>query len=112
MKPAFKKYGNKRVEWLGQSFDSKAELNRYYKLIELEKIGLITQLTRQVSFVLAPKVAINGVTKRALTYRADFSYVQNGKQIVEDTKGYLTDVYKIKRHLMKHVHNIDILETR
>ena len=106
------KYNNKRATYQGESFDSQAELKRYQDLQRLQKAGLISGLTRQTSFVLAPKVVINGTAKRSLTYRADFQYLdQAGKVIVEDKKGALTDVYKIKRHLMKSVHNIDILET-
>lgn len=107
------KYGNKKVDWQGETFDSKAELNRYLQLLALAKCGEIRDLTRQVSFVLAPKVIIQGRPKRSLIYRADFSYVdvKSGNLVVEDKKGALTEAYKIKRHLMKSVHGIDILES-
>lgn len=107
------KYKNKKVSWQGQAFDSKAELSRYIQLLSLVKCGEIRDLTRQVSFVLAPKVVIQGKAKRSLIYRADFSYVdvRTGKQVVEDKKGALTAVYKIKRHLMKSVHGVDIYES-
>lgn len=51
--------------------------------------------------------------KPALRYVADFVYWHNQKgcQVVEDSKGHLTDVYRIKRHLMATVHGIEILET-
>lgn len=106
------KYSNYKVTWQGETFDSKAELARYQQLLMLQKAGVIRDLTRQVSFVLAPKVVIQGRPKRSLVYRADFSYVDaTGERVVEDKKGALTAVYKIKRHLMKAVHGIDILET-
>jgi hypothetical protein len=107
------KYSNVKAEWNGEKFDSKAELSRYMQLLALVKAGAIRDLTRQVSFVLAPKVIIQGKPKRSLIYRADFSYVdcKTGKQVVEDKKGALTEAYKIKRHLMKSVHGIDILES-
>lgn len=107
------KYRNKKVVWEGQTFDSKAELTRYMTLLSLVRAGAIRDLTRQVSFVLAPQVVIQGKPKRSLTYRADFSYIdcKTGEQVVEDKKGALTEVYKIKRHLMKSIHGIDILET-
>ena len=59
---------------------------------------------------------INGKRKcieRACTHRADFVYydVENKKLIVEDSKGVRTEVYKIKRKLMLHVHGIKIKET-
>ena len=31
---------------------------------------------------------------------ADFIYIQDGKLVVEDVKGYKTEVYKIKKKLM------------
>jgi len=107
------KYSNERVELNGESFDSRAECARYQHLLIMKRAGLIKDLTRQVSFVLAEAVKINGKTKPALTYRADFGYtvVASGERVVEDKKGALTDVYKVKRHLMKSVHGIDILET-
>lgn len=108
------KYRNTKVEWNGEKFDSKAECSRYASLLAMQRAGQIAGLTRQVSFVLAPKVVIGGKPKRSLIYRADFGYTdaKTGKAIVEDVKGALTAVYKIKRHLMKSVHNVDILETK
>ncbi|HEY0586235.1 MAG TPA: DUF1064 domain-containing protein [Pseudoduganella sp.] len=108
-----RKYSNTRVEWNGEKFDSKAECSRYASLLVMQKAGRISDLTRQVSFVLAPKVVIGGKAKRSLIYRADFGYKDaTGKPVVEDVKGSLTAVYKIKRHLMKSIHGIDILETK
>lgn len=105
------KYRNRRVEANGEKFDSQAEALRWNELVCQQIAGRITGLTRQVSFVLAPGAVVAGKKKRALMYRADFQYVIDGKTIIEDKKGALTAVYKVKRHLMKTVHNIDILET-
>lgn len=106
------KYRNVPVTWNGERFDSKAELARFLALQTMQKAGRIRDLTRQVAFVLAPAVKIQGKTKRALTYRADFSYIDvaSGARVVEDKKGAITQVYVIKRHLMKSVHNIEIRE--
>ncbi|MBY0243434.1 MAG: DUF1064 domain-containing protein [Burkholderiaceae bacterium] len=107
------KYRNKRIEVDGQKFDSKAELARYQQLVLLERAGRISELTRQVSFVLAPAAVVAGKPKRALVYRADFQYVgEDGEVTVEDVKGALTEAYKIKRHLMVTVHGIQISEVR
>lgn len=106
------KYGNRRVVVNGEKFDSAAEASRFSTLILLQRAGKISELTRQVSFVLAPGAIVAGKKKRALTYRADFQYVTaDGLRVVEDKKGALTEAYKIKRHLMKTIHNIDIKET-
>lgn len=110
---AASKYGNKRIEVDGEKFDSKAEAARYRDLVLLQRAGRISNLTRQVSFVLAPAAMVAGKPKRALVYRADFQYVgEDGEVTVEDVKGALTEAYKIKRHLMVTVHGIQISEVR
>ena len=108
------KYRNTKVCHDGERFDSIAEFNRYRQLQILERAGQIANLTRQVDFVLAPRVIIQGKTKAAMKYKADFSYtnVLTGCYVVEDVKGMLTPIYKVKRHLMKWVHEIDIVETK
>ena len=104
------KYGAKKTELDGMTFDSKAEARRYTDLILLEKAGQISGLTCQVPFELAPSVKYQG-DKRAkppLRYVADFVYCENGVIVVEDCKGVLTDGFRIKRHLMKWVKGIDV----
>lgn len=105
------KMGNKKITIDGQTFDSKREYNRWCQLKMLESKGSIQELKRQVRYELAPAVKIKGKTKPALRYFADFVYQENGQEIVEDAKGHLTDVFKIKRHLMMTVHRIEIKET-
>ena len=107
------KYNAKKVcspdgEW----FDSLYEYERYKKLRQLEQAGVIEQLRRQVPYELAPAVVIGGRRHPARRYIADFVYIQDGQEIVEDAKGFLTEMYRFKRHLMKWLHNIDIYETR
>lgn len=100
-KPGRAKYRNKKTEINGAKFDSKAEAARFVQLKRMEEAGLIQDLRRQVSFELAPAVMIAGKRMSPpLRYFADFCYVQDGKQVIEDVKGHLTDVYKVKRHLM------------
>jgi hypothetical protein len=108
------KYHNTKTIYDGQSFRSKKEAARYRDLCLEQKSGLIAGLTREVPFVLAPGVRIGEERKIPdLRYIADFVYsdVETGNIIVEDCKGMKTAVYKIKRHLMKTVHNIEVLET-
>lgn len=104
------KYGNRKVLVDNILFDSEREAVRYGELKLLERAGKITGLSLQVPFVLAPSVKINGKTKLALRYFADFCYQENGVPVVEDVKGRATDVFKIKRHLMMSVHGIAIKE--
>ena len=107
------KYGNKQVQVGGKVFDSRKEACRYTDLRLMEKAGIITDLKTQVPFVLIPAQRDeNGkMIERPVIYYADFTYWKDGKYIVEDTKGYRTDVYKIKRKLMLQVHGIRVLET-
>lgn len=110
-----RKYRNRKTEVNGQLFDSQAEARRYLALRLLEQDGRISNLRRQVAFQLVPSVRILGSRRAtpAIRYIADFAYDdEQGRPIVEDVKGMLTPVYRIKRHLMKHLYNIDILETK
>lgn len=105
------KYHNKKVTYNGITFDSKKEARRYSELLLLERAGVITGLQMQVPFVLIPSQRINGkVVERECKYIADFVYTENGKVVVEDTKGMKTDKYIIKRKLMLYVHGIRIKE--
>ena len=117
------KYHSKKVAVDGLQFDSKKEANRYMELKLLEKTGQITDLERQVKFVLIPALrepdtvgARGGVKKgkvieRECSYIADFVYRNAyGLQVVEDTKGFRTKDYIIKRKLMLWVHGIRIRE--
>lgn len=94
------KYRNIKTMVGDLKFDSKKEAARYAVLKLLERGNVISELNLQVAFVLAPAIVLGGRKKPALRYVADFTYIENGKQIIEDVKGMLSEVYKIKRHLM------------
>ncbi|MDR1138331.1 MAG: DUF1064 domain-containing protein [Clostridiales bacterium] len=102
------KYRNIRVTDpnTGAVFDSKREYNRWCELRLLERCGAIKGLTRQVKFELLPKGKY-----RAVTYVADFVYMDSGKQVVEDAKGVKTKEYIIKKKMLYHKYGIDIKET-
>ena len=120
------KYGNKKISYNGIVFDSKREAKRYSELLLLERAGAITNLELQKSFELIPaqyedvsreeyikskgRKTKGKCLERAVTYKADFYYIENGKPIVEDTKGFKTKDYIIKRKLMLYVHGIRIKE--
>lgn len=122
------KYGSKKVEVDGIVFDSKKEAKRYQELLLLEKAGEIQNLQRQVKFVLIPAkrepdtVGKMGgrkpgkIIERECSYIADFVYQEDGKTVVEDTKGYRNPstagyaYFVLKRKLMLHVHGIRIKE--
>ena len=89
----------------GIKFDSKKEARRYSQLKLMEKSGAISDLSLQPRFDLI----VNG--KKCGFYKADFKYVENGKEVIEDVKGMLTPVYRLKKKLVKAIYNIDIFET-
>jgi hypothetical protein len=105
------KYRSRKITRDGMTFDSVKEYKRFCELSLLLKAGAITDLERQVKFVLIPSQRIDGkVVERPCTYIADFSYRENGKLVIEDTKGFKTKDYIIKRKLMLYVHSIRIKE--
>lgn len=105
------KYGSRKITADGMTFDSRKEYFRWHELSLLERAGVITDLERQVRFELIPSQKIDGkVVERPVHYVADFVYQENGKQIVEDTKGVKTKDYIIKRKLMLYIHGIRIRE--
>jgi len=100
------KYNNVKTYVDGIAFDSKKEAKRYQELKLLERGGVISDLDYQVKFELIPKQE----GERPCYYVADFVYTENGKNVVEDVKGFRTDVYKLKRKLMLWVHGIRVVE--
>lgn len=96
------KFGNKRTMVGDKSFMSKGEAKRYEVLVQRERDGLIRDLKTQVSFPLT----VNGV--KIARYIADFTYEDATGHVVEDFKGVLTDVFKLKSKLMTACHAISI----
>jgi hypothetical protein len=101
---------NKRVknatktEVDGIRFDSKREANRWKVLKVREKAGEITCLKRQVPLILCGKLGpILTPTGKPMVYKADFEYIDwtlNGVKVIEDAKGYPTEVYQIKKAIL------------
>lgn len=105
------KYHSRKITRDGMTFDSVKEYRRFCELRLLERAGAVTELERQVKFELIPAQRIDGkVVERACQYIADFVYQENGKRVVEDTKGMKTKDYIIKRKLMLYIHGIRIKE--
>jgi hypothetical protein len=117
------KYGARKARYNGAVYDSRKEARRAAELALLERAGKITDLQTQVKFVLIPSqrepdtVGVRGgikkgkVIEKECAYYADFVYTDDkGRRIVEDTKGFRTTEYIIKRKLMLYVHGIKIRE--
>ena len=81
-------------------YASKKENTRAFELKLLEKAWKIKNLREQISFLLQESFEYQWEKIRAIHYVADFVYESNGETIVEDTKGFLTDVYKIKKKML------------
>lgn len=97
------KYNNKKTIVDNIKFDSKAEANRYIELKMLEKARKISDLELQPKFILQEKYINNkGEKIRAITYKADFCYLEGNKIVVEDVKGVETKEFKIKRKLFEN----------
>lgn len=97
------KYRSKKVVVDGITFDSKKERDRYLELKLLERYGKIKDLELQHKFELQPSFKKKGKTIRAITYVADFVYfdLETMRIVVEDAKGYKTDVYMLKKKMFE-----------
>lgn len=119
----YQKYHAHKVNVGNMIFDSKKEYRRYLELKAMEEAEVISELKRQVKYVLIPAQRepdtvgkrggkIKGkLIERECSYIADFVYKDSqGNTIVEDTKGMRTTEYVIKRKLMLYLKNIKIKE--
>jgi hypothetical protein len=79
------KYGAKRATDGARWYASTAERDRAVELRQMEAVGLISALALQVPIRLAGSV----------TYRADFVYQEDGRLIVEDVKGVVTERFAV-----------------
>lgn len=117
------KYGNKKCEFQGIKFDSTLEMNRWIVLKDAERRGVISELARQVEYVLIPNQYrtevvhlktkdkfVDKLVERKVSYFADFVYKKGDETIVEDTKGRRLPDYKIKRKMMLYMRGIMIRE--
>jgi len=112
-----RKYNNTKREYDGHKFDSLKELARYKILSAWLACGIIRELRLQEPFVLVPAVILikDGKPRKkpAMKYIADFTYMKNNDFVVEDVKSKATQnlpIYRAKKHLMKHVHGLDITD--
>ena len=98
------KYGNRKTTVDGIEFDSRKEAARWLELRLLQRTGEISGLQRQVVFELVPKSRDPfGHYVPPVTYKADFTYFEKGKLVVEDVKSDATrklPEYRIKKKLM------------
>ena len=97
------RYPNVKRTTVGNvKFASQGEGRRYSQLLLMQRAEVISELKLQVRF----PITIGGVdviydSGRQMSYVADFTYVEEGKVVIEDFKGHQTQVFKMKRALMK-----------
>ena len=107
------KYGAIRTTIDGITFASKAEARRYAELQILLKSGEITDLKLQPKYplVFTPRKGADPVNVGS--YIADFWYRKRNKEaVVEDVKGMLTPVYRLKKKMVEAIYSIKIVEVR
>jgi hypothetical protein len=102
------KFGANAVEIDGFRFASGAEGRRYLQLKAAQAAGIIRGLELQ------PRLPFEIDDERMFTYVADFAYevVESGEKVIEDVKGVLTPVYKLKKRIIEKYYGIKITETR
>lgn len=103
-----------------RGFDSAAEADRYDELRLLERAGQISELVTQPKWELQPRFrGPDGKTVRAITYAADFSYLDSdGRLVVEDVKAAWKTkngkgrndgawaMFRLKAKMLLYVHKI------
>ena len=118
------KYGNNKIKNAFGTYDSELEWSRFIFLSNRQKEGEISDLRRQVEYLLIPAQygteirhlktkdkEVRVLLERPCSYIADFVYERNGKTIVEDCKGakaIITETAKIKKKLLLWVHGIEL----
>lgn len=119
-----RKYGNHKINFDGETFDSMKEYWHYLELVDKQAKGEITELQRQVKYILLPAqrepdtigkrggIKRGKLIEREVAYYADFVYkvADSGEVVVEDTKGMRTTEYILKRKMMLYFHKIRIKE--
>ncbi len=96
------KYNARKKVVDGIIFDSAKEARRYQVLSLHQKAGLISELRLQRRWLLQEKFRdLAGKAHREIVYVSDFDYMMAGKHVVEDTKGFKTQAYRIKAKMFR-----------
>ncbi len=88
----------------GHLFQSQHEADRYAELRLEERAGTITDLQLQFPFPLE----VNGLLIGH--WRADFTYTRDGHAVVEDAKGFRTEMFRWKAKHFEAQYGIRIQE--
>lgn len=107
MAPYLKKSKYKAVRTIdadGTRWDSKAERRRWDVLVLMRDQGLIQDLRRQPRF----DITMNGIF--CGFYKSDFEYYRGKERVIEDVKGFRTQIFKLKKKLVEAQYSITITE--
>ena len=107
------KYNARKIVIDNHKFDSIKEAGRYNELKLLQKANEISHLELQPKFLLAEGFKYKNKRYQAINYIADFQYIEkDGVEVIEDVKGFKTDVYNIKKKmfLLKYGERFDFRE--
>ena len=105
------KYHSTKIDSADGKFDSGLEYKRWVYLKTLLQSGEITNLVRQVPYTLIPTLYKDGkVLYRECKYLSDFEYdvVATGEHVVEDVKGIVLPIFKIKQKLMYDKFGVEV----
>lgn len=103
------KFNATKVKCDGITFDSRREYQRYGELKLLQMGGEISDLEVHVKY----DFPLRTEKGKFFSYEADFRYLDNatGEIVVEDSKGMVTQIYKLKKSLMMFFYDIEIKES-
>lgn len=107
------KYGAVKTKVGKTTYDSKKEA-RYCEQLKLRQMaGEIKNLAMQPKFEFIvngePMRYVNTKRKgKIITYIADACYEENGEFVVVDVKGVETQVFKMKRAMMRHINGLEV----
>ena len=103
------KFGNIRTAYAGRMFSSKKEAAHAATLDLMRRAKDLKERVVHVEYQYPIPIKIGMIL--VTTYVADFLVTfADGRKEVQDTKGFRTDIYKLKKKLVKAVHGIDIIE--
>lgn len=101
-----RKYRNHPVRQDETEFDSKLEARRFRELKLMEKAGVISHIQVHKHWDLH----VNNI--KIGYYEADFTYLEGGRTVIEDTKGFITPIYRWKKKHVLAEYGIEIREIK
>ena len=107
------KYNNVKTKIDNIVFSSKAEGRRYNELKLMLCNGNITELVLQPKFLLQEAYRKNGKVIRKIEYVADFQYLdKDGNIVIEDVKGFVNQIYTLKKKIFEYMYDYTIIEIK